>query len=312
MGAYTFQKLYADVVAPDGTVCITYASWLSVLGRTLFLGGVEVYDPAGGRYVERARRGDLLTSAPSNGSDATSSGDLTVRLSLPSGPFALTLRSGWHTPLPDFPLPGLTWAVHAPRAEATARWSDREPLAGTGYADWVTLDRATRRYPLQMLEWGRVHLEDETALFTRLTLRTGRTWERGLIVGRPSEAPGAWQSDRVRTRWYDGVLGVAAGRDEIAAYHLRPVRCLHDGAPNDPERFPRRWERALIGVLTGSSHETRWLSRATASGDTSRAGWAVHKEVRFGRAAAPVGRAPARGITEPVRLIDPVVFAYQG
>ena len=51
---YRFKKLYADLIAEDGSVCIAYMAETHVLGTTYPHAGLECYWPDGRRDVYRA------------------------------------------------------------------------------------------------------------------------------------------------------------------------------------------------------------------------------------------------------------------
>ena len=250
MVTYTFEKLYADLVTDDGTVCIVYLTWTSLLGVRQGSAGYELYTPDGRREVGHA------IAAPSCPPDLDAP-EWTVRFDLPDGPLELhhrVRRGGW---VPDGLLPSLHWSVKAACSDAVLRIGDRE-LRGRGYADWVELGRPPRSLGLARLDWGRAHVGDEVVVWNRVTRADG----------------GAWT----------GALGVAASIDEAGLprdVELDGGRVLHEGPALDEARFPSPITRALASLLSPPMHETRWVSRARIAGLPGR-GWAVHELVHFG------------------------------
>ncbi|HSU40653.1 MAG TPA: hypothetical protein VLJ38_13835, partial [Polyangiaceae bacterium] len=79
MVTYAFEKLYADLVTADGTVCIVYVAWTELFGVRRQTAGVELYTPDGRREVMHARAAVELPEL-----DAP---EWRLRLELPSGPF---------------------------------------------------------------------------------------------------------------------------------------------------------------------------------------------------------------------------------
>lgn len=275
---FRFRKLYADVVAEDGTVCIIYVSRLEAWGLRVEHAAVERYGPNGEREIVRAR-----CAAPLEPERAGP--DLRLRLELPQGPFLLRYEAelGPWEPALAAELDGLRWSVRAARARAVARWpggGGRE-LHGLGYADAVVLERPPRSVGLRRLDWGRGHLDGETVVFTRLSTRRGLEWARAARW-----RPGARQPEESDLAIEPGPRGLALRlRDGSAAPEarlcLRPVSTLHDGPAFDAARIPSRFMRAAAVALAGRVVETRWLSRA-AWGDGDGAGArAVHEHIRF-------------------------------
>lgn len=289
---YGFRKLYADLVADDGTVCIAYASWLDVMGLSFPYAGLERYEPTGARRVVRARRARFTPLH-----DASS--PFVVRLDLPDGVFELRYTSPVEPFAPATPVhpDGLDWTVRIPRAACEGRWVDRpggSVLHGTGYADWVELRRLTRSFAMRRLQWGRLHLEDESVVFNVVQFRSGAEWRRLVRVAAGGTATStddfaaAWDDDGLHLR----PAGQAAAA-RPASYGIRPQRVLHEGPAIDRARFPGRIERRVFSAITGPNHETRWLSRVYRDEEPAASGWAVHEEVAFGPGAAATMPASA-------------------
>jgi hypothetical protein len=269
MVMYAFEKLYTDLVADDGTVCILYLTWTELLGVRHASAGYELYTPDGRREVVHARSTPAL---PDLGASEWS-----VRLDVPGGPFELrqTVTSGAWTP--EGTLDGLHWSVKVARADAEARWlgdPSRAVLRGPGYADWVALQRMTRGLGMRRVDWGRAHVGDATWIWNRIRLADGTAWTRGLR-----------SDDAGRGEWQDLDLSDHAGGARMTppdgrALHLDEGRVLHEGPAVDRERFPSAIARGVAKLVTPPMDETRWVRRARAAG--AGEGWALHERVRFG------------------------------
>lgn len=276
---FRFRKLYADLVAEDGTVCIVYVSWLDAWVIRARYAAVEVYGQDGGREILRARHAPRL--------DPERTGpDLRLDLHLPEGPFRLRFESvaGPWEPAPAIAAGALRWSVLSARARAVASWpgGTRADLHGVGYSDAVALDRPPRTLGLERLDWGRIHLEDETLVFTRLSTRRGLVWGRAARwrggASDPEESDVALEPDARGLG-----LRIADGHAAPASLHLHPLRTLHDGLAFDATRIASPWTRAWTAALAGRTVETRWLSSAARSAERSVArGVALHERVYFG------------------------------
>jgi hypothetical protein len=184
------------------------------------------------------------------------------------------------------PLAGLSWNVELARARGQLRRLDRHAptLAGTCYADWVELTRWPRALGLVSLEWGRLHLEAGTVVYTEARrssgppFRAASLWARGCCAQPIADWTLAVQSTEGARRLRFGRRGDAFEAE------LVPQRALHLGAAADRARFPSVVEQTFYRALAGPMHEQRWLSRAHSSsfGD----GVAVHECVRFGAGPA--------------------------
>lgn len=292
---FRFRKLYADVVAEDGTVGIVYLSWLEAWGLRTRYAAIELYRPDGRREILSARRAPRL--------DLERLGsNLRIELDLPEGPFRLCFEPEAGPWEPAVAPQGLRWRVLCARARAVGVWScgDRDPLRGVGYADLVALDHPPRRLGLERLDWGRVHLERETVVFTRLSARRGLVWGRAARwrggAWRPEEGDATLEPDRRGL-----ALRLADGRATPTRLYLRPERTLHDGSAFDPVRIPSPVTRALTIALAGRVHERRWLSRA--DGDVPPDGArrsALHEQVDFATARVqPRNRSHEPSLTLP-------------
>lgn len=264
---YEFDKLYADLVSPDGTVCVVTLTWVRLLGGWQARAGVELYWPDGRREVLPAEGAPALT-----GPDPLLASPL--RLDLPDGPFELSLEDAHGEPWePSEPAPcgSLEWSVRVARASARATWGDRE-LIGSGYADWVRLTRFTRRLHFSSLEWGRIHLPDRTVVFNLLTLQSGEQWRVCRVWSdRERDCPD------IRLELDEGAGDVSIGE---ALIRLQPVRVLFAGDAFDAQRVPHRMDRLACWAIGGRTTQTRWISRASM--DEAPAGWALHELVHFG------------------------------
>jgi hypothetical protein len=262
---YAFEKLYADLVTDDGTVCIVYLTWTEILGLRHATAGYELYTPDGKREVVHARR------APAR--PDLDSGAWTVRLDVPGGPFELchSARSGAWAPIGG--PTSLSWSVKTARADVEARWLGDEPraLRGRGYADWVTLHRVTRRLGLRRVNWGRAHVGEATIIWNCIESQSGEVWSCALSTD------GA-RRDESR----DLELGGPGPGRVPRGLELGDGRVLHDGPALDRERVPSATLRGLVKLVNPPVTETRWVSRARLGGGLET-GWALHEHVRFGK-----------------------------
>jgi hypothetical protein len=272
----TFQlrKLYADLVAADGTVTVVYLTWVNVWGARLASAAVEHYSLDGRREVRHARPVGR-TFDP----DAVAGG-WSVRLELLHGVLELRYQGAlppWCPPQPS-PHRAMEWRVLIPRAAVEGVWngpSTRERLEGQGYIDWVELRRPPRFLGMRELRWGRVHLPNETLVFTALSFWSGRTWKRAVRWGED----GAHELDiELSGDPAEALRLQTATGPELS---LSPARLLHDGPGLDAARFPAMPARLVARAATGPLHERRWLAHAVSSrcGNT---GWGLHEVVHFG------------------------------
>lgn len=271
------RKLYLDLVADDGSVCIAYVASLHVAGLRLAPAGIEHYAPDGTRTIRRGRASlSLETESPAEIPRA-------LRFDFDGRTCTFDIEPEQKAMIPAVaPPPGFTWSVRHARNKGRLRgFLDVDhALEGTGYADWVDLTRLPRALGLERLQWGRVHLATGTAIYTWVerahepVWRSATWWPRGA----PPEALARWS---LVTDGNSGatVLGLHVGgrAREIA---ITPVRALHRGSAVDGTRFPSCIERTISRWVSGPTSENRWLGRAQthALGD----GWAVYESVRFG------------------------------
>jgi hypothetical protein len=281
---FHFEKLYADLVSPDGTVCVAYVTRLAFAGLSREWAGVERYAPDGSRIVQRALR------APTVVEPTADRRELHLELDLPDGRFVFhqNVRAGRWCPSGPAPSPHVRWTVEIARADARAEWTEggqRRTLAGTGYADRVQLDRPPRWLGLSTLRWGRVHLPYATVVFNALDSTAGASWGR-VLCWPESGAAREWPDVSVKGEMdWTRVAWPASSAHQ--ALRLRTERVLHAGPALDPGRFPARTERWLTWGLSGAVSETRQLSRVEGPAGTEP-GWALHETVRFGAGANPV------------------------
>lgn len=275
---FQFEKLYADVVTPDGTVCIAYLAWLDVWGLRSAYAGLELYWPDGRREVVQAQ--------PRPEPVDWSRREIHFSFDVPGGPFLLeyqVVHGAWTPEGP--PCDDLRWCVKAARAEASGRWlgDPRRPvLRGIGYADWVELGRPTRRLNLGLLRWGRVHLPETTLVFNAVDFRAGPSWQRAA----------RWSDDGRTEYQLLGIERTPSGTEVrlpglAGQLNIEPGRALHVGDAIDRARFPGAVERLVSSAVTGPAKERRLLGRARWSGQGQpSSAWALHETVRFGPLAS--------------------------
>lgn len=270
MVKYAFEKLYADLVSADGTVCIVYLAWTELFGLRHRSAGLELYTPDGRREVIHARG---VLAMPELEAPAWR-----LRLELPGGSFELRHEpraGGW---APASERDDLSWCVKSLSGHAEAHFTGeraRPPLVGRGYADWVVLGRPTRQLGLAELEWGRAHVGDETLVWNRIRTEAGESWTRVLSL-----AGGRAERTELALDEHDG--GVTVATPGAPPIELDSGRVLHAGPALDRERFPSAVARGLAALVSPKITETRWVRRARRR---DLRGWALHERVRFGSAA---------------------------
>lgn len=267
------RKLYVDLVTADGSVCIAYSSTLELGGLRLAPAGIELYRADGTRQVLRGRTDLACHAAPAP--DALTS----LRFAAPDGPWEVAIACEQHEFRPVDAPPGLTWSVVAARARVRLTTARGGVLEGVGYADWVDLSRLPRRLGLARLEWGRVHLQGGTAIFTHVAFTSGRAWSAATLWPRCGDSTPC-------RRWSLGPATADGTRDldlDGCEISFGPGRVLHGGEAIDGARFPRRVERTLSRLAAGPVSETRWV--CPASSTAFGAGWGVHESVHFATAA---------------------------
>lgn len=254
------EKLYADLVTPDGTVCVVYVASLRYGRAHHPYAGAQLFRPDGTRECVRG------TVSDGQWLRRPSAEDIEIRLDTGSGPLVLRYRvevGDWQPP-GEAPRAGLDWSVVMARGEGTLTWPrGSQDLAGCGYVDRVTADRAPRRFGIARLDWGRIHMSDSTTVYTRIDFRDRSWW--------------GWT-----VRWPRGGQGPAA-EPQLPRGDLRlhSVRCLHRGPAMQAAPDPTLRERLVSRLLVGPAIDDRRLSRATTPEATvPDSGWAVHETVR--------------------------------
>ena len=263
---FLFEKLYADLVTADGTVCVAYLAWLDAWGMRKAYAGLELYWPDGLREVVRARprtnRADL--------GDA-----IHLSLDVPGGPFVMDhrVRHGGWTPSGDPPGEGIRWCVKAARADVVARWTgdrSRPVLEGIGYSDWVEIARPVRSLALGTLRWGRIHMPDSTIVFDAIDFGSRRSWRRA------ARWTASGMTEHETFELDASQVGASVWLPETSPVGLEIARELHAGDAIDAARFPSALDRMMSRAVTGRAVERRSLSRLRPGG------WALHESVRFG------------------------------
>lgn len=270
--SYTFRKVYADVVAPNGTLYVVYLVWVRLLGRWFCRSGVEVYAPDGTRTVHAGGRvppAERATIDPTR-----------ISFRLPGGELRLEYapeHDAFSPPSPEA-CPSLTWNVLVPRGRAVLEGPGVGRVEGVGYADWVELVRPTRLLGLRELVWGRAHVGERTLAFCALALEGGRRWHQAGLWTLPARAPssvGAFEHEVDAS----GLARVSLGD---APLELRPDRVLHAGDAFGQVRLSRQLERLVVRAIGGRTRESRWIGSAAVGPTVGRAVW---ERVCFGGAA---------------------------
>ncbi len=267
-----FEKLYADLVAPDGSVYVLYLATLDFLGSRLRFAEVETYPAQGQRRV--------FASRPSSAHRATLAPDepLDIELKTSSGTFrfqAHQLNGGFVPSHP--PRFGLEWSVCMGRTEARLEL----PVAlgggvvtGTGYIDHLRVARSTVRRGLRTLDWGRAHFASSSIVWTQLKFSDGQTWgqfARWPLPGAAAEPGPLALSERV-----------AVAQIEAAGGSVQSERVLHEGGALDRSRVPGAPVRWLLNAIAGETHQRRWVTRIGEAGHQTT-GWGIHESVSFAR-----------------------------
>lgn len=267
--SYAFQKVYADLVARDGTVCVAYLTWVRLLGRWYARSGLELYAPDGARRV--------LSGGPVPLFDPAAGGPLRFSIPTPGGEvvveYAPTLSG--YAPAAPARCPSLRWMVLVPRAPAQVDGPGVGTLQGEGYADWVQLTRVTRVLGFRELRWGRAHPGTDAAAFVELAFDDGDRWCAGATWTPPARTPLAVA---VRCAWPGGSADgeVRLGDATLA---LRAHRVLHQGDAFGAERVSRPLDRWVARALGGRTREVRWAGEGSLGASTGPALW---ERVRFG------------------------------
>ena len=270
---YEFQKMYADVVAPDGTVCVVYQTWVRLLRAWHARSGIELYRPDGTRTVligEGAAEPPPLDAPVAR---------CPMSLRVDGGSFELALDEDHGGFEPGPACPGLEWSVKLGAARMRARGPGID-IAGCGYVDLVRLTRATRFLGLRELGWGRTHAGPATLVWTALDFVDGTRWCAGAW----------WEGNRSQHGGVEVELD-GRGRGSVVVadrpISIVPVRVIHDGDAFDRERIPALADRLVTRAIGGATHQVRWQGQATDL-RSRQSGDALYERVRFGR-FRPVG-----------------------
>lgn len=280
---FVYRKLYADILADDGTLGVLYLTWLHAWGLRVAAAGCEIYGADGRREVARARHG-LAELAPESFARRWQIG-----LDLAGGRLTADYRSTIDPWSPEGLAPGdgFRWQVLSPRAETAWRWSGgarRRDLHGLGYVDWVELRRAPRWSDWRELIWGRAHPGEGAVVFSAMTFGSGRRWRR---MARWAGGTSPVVSEEFACEWRAGAFHAeipAVGNDARSRLVLVTKRVLHQGNALDPLRFPNALERAVAVTMAGRMRESRWMSTIMEPAGAEDAPRAVHEVVHFGRA----------------------------
>ena len=273
---FRLRKLYADIVGKDGTLVIAYATEVQAFGLSQAPSGIEYYSANGDRLIQRG----LCLSSVDEILDAGSHKDFAFevdgdRVELTTQP----LHCGFSPACPDEL--GFRWQCLHAKNESTLRRSSDQPsqLEGIGYIDYVELTRAPRALRLSTLDWGRLHLQGGSIVFTKVTRTRGAEFAAACIWRDDQEKP--VQITEFHLEHPDAAplqLRLQTPQGEVIAT-LMPERVLHHGGAADNARFPSLVERAFYSLIAGPINESRWLSRVHC--DALGNGWAVHESVRF-------------------------------
>lgn len=276
----TLRKLYVDCVDDHGRVVVAYVTRLEGCGLSIAPAGIELYEPDGRRTIHRGRAQPVgLANGQGDGAFALHFELRGRRCTVEVEPVQGAVPCPAH--MPD----GLRWRAHAARARVVVHHlqAPGDRIAGTGYAESVTVTRAPHTLGLARLEWGRAHLERGSVIYTSLERERGPAfhsavvWPQGgtpLALSAFSLAPGAQAGGR-RLRF------TSAG--DSFELDLAPQRELHHGTAIDGARFPSQIERLVSRIFAGRTAERRFVSKAESRELGS--GIAVHEAVRFGASA---------------------------
>jgi len=273
--SFRFEKLYADLVTPDGVVCIVYAATATWWRLRYSYAGVEVFWPDGRRVTSRIAGHVDERALPRPGRCGE------IGFATGAGPMRLSFDAQlapWK-PAGSEAVPGLDWRVEMPRAKGTLVWPGAPDggMSGLGYVDRLRLERRLRGRDMVSLEWGRAHLERSTAVYTRLSMAGGRRWSHVAWWPEGRAAPET-RTEFELTREAEGLELRAGKAPRALAIDLAPRCRLHVGPAVETAPEPRLRDRALVRMLAGRLSDDRWLSRAREV-DGEETGWAVHEVV---------------------------------
>lgn len=267
-----FDKLYADLVAPDGSVYVLYLATFDLPGGRLRFAELETYPAQGQRRVFTAR------PSPSQRTTQASDEPLDVALDTSVGGFRFQARplNGGFVPAAA-PRSGLEWSVCMGRTEARLELPAAiggRVVSGTGYVDHLRVERPTVSRGLRTLDWGRAHLSSSSVVWTWLTFSDGPSWAQSARWSKP----GAGAEPGPLTPCTQVALGqIAAAGGTVAS-----ERVLHEGNALDRHRLPSAPVRWLLQAVAGRTHQRRWVTCIAEPGHGA-SGWGIHESVSFGR-----------------------------
>ena len=267
-----FDKLYADLVAPDGSAYVVYLATFDFLGHRLRFAELEAFPADGPRRVYTARPSAAHTTTLANAEA------LDVELATSVGRFRFQSRAlnGAFVPR-DQPRSGLEWSVCMGRSEARLTLPPAlggGAVAGIGYVDHLHVARPTPRSGLRTLDWGRAHLSTSSIVWTRLRFSDGQAWAqfaRWDLPGGPAQPAPLTPSEEL-----------AVAQIEAAGGSAEAQRLLHEGSPLDRCRVPAAPLRWLLQAAAGPAHQRRWLTRIVEPRLATN-GWGIHEFVSFDR-----------------------------
>jgi hypothetical protein len=280
--SFLVRKLYADVVAPDGSACIVYVIHVDALGFRARRAGAEIYGPAGERDVVRL-------SLPGGAADLPGSepldAPLEIHLEEGGAPFVLRYLDRGGSWAPAGPLGDVEWSVVEARAPAELAWRGGA-MRGTGYADRVEIRRPPCAIGLRRLEWGRAHAGRESVVYSAMDLRSGASWKRAAHWTAGSPGPTEHERFDLEASPGRGRIALSPGSAGEMRFALGPPCVLHSGLAMDGRRFPDLVERGIVRLLSGRIVESRARRAARGSGGE---GWMLGETVWFGRRGAREG-----------------------
>jgi hypothetical protein len=257
--AFLLSKWYGDCVSPEGDAFIGY--WASLAWGALRVPyAASLLKPAGETSLERR----ALRAGP-----PPAFNERRLEWRCP----ALGLRCSWQPSVPsvrrvlfDGAAGRIAWSCAVPAGLASIDLAGGRPLAGSGYAEHLTMSVVPWRLPFDELRWGRF-----------ISPHDAVTWIE-------------WRGDAPR-RWvfYNGLnveLATVGDRrlslDGVGQVDLSEPVTLRDGALT---ATVLRWlpggGRWLLPGME-QARETKWLAAGTfRSAARSSPGWAIHEAVRL-------------------------------
>ena len=287
---FKFDKLYCDIITPEGDVGIGYitSSRLGFLNRPAC--SFEWYPVGGERKVYQA----VKMKPPFPLSDQ---GDFSILMDLDQGESSLRLRyKSAEDPFdPETrKSQGLTdhlvWTIRTPRAKALLDLKGPGgdyKFTGEGYADRMVMTTLPRKVPLKKLQWGRLHFNDgHTVVFTDVVFENGQTWQSYLRINQKKDQ--RLNGDNfLLTETPGGASRILQLPGNEGRYELKTIRILHNGPALDKERVPSSLERSLSRMLSGDIQETRFYSQILSTrGRARKLGFALHEYVTFSPSGA--------------------------